>query len=83
MATTKIIDHTILSDDGADFVVAFTPAMATAGYSVRGTLSKGSWQPGIFPVDDEVGDRTTTTFRVRLTAPLAAGDVVQFTLVHP
>ena len=62
----------------SDFSVILPEAMPDDGYIVSAQLVDAGAILGIRCPDTLAGDRTTTEFRVILTAPLAAGETIDF-----
>jgi hypothetical protein len=62
----------------SDFMVTLPSAMPDDSYIVKAQLVDASSIMGIRCPDALLGDRTTTEFRVILTAPLATGETIDF-----
>jgi hypothetical protein len=70
--------YTATGAEGSDFFVNLPVARSNDSYRVQGTGAGMSMLVGIDCPDLVASDRTTAHFRVRTTASLTAGDLIDF-----
>lgn len=80
------VNYTGTGSEGTDFTVSLGTTMSDTNYAIAyasagGTNGDGTQTSGMEVVDMPVAARTTTTFRVVLGAPMAAGDKLQFLIL--
>jgi hypothetical protein len=73
--------YTMAGGEGTDFMVTLSVAQGADTYAVIPLQVKGASAVFIECPDDSGGDRTTTQFRVLLSAALSAGDKIDFLIV--
>jgi hypothetical protein len=75
---TERFRYTAGASEVSDFMVTIPTAMPDDSYIVKGQLVNAGSFLGIRCPDSAGSDRTTTEFRVILTAPLATGESIDF-----
>jgi hypothetical protein len=77
-SVTERFRYTAGASEVSDFMVTIPTAMPDDSYIVKGQLVNAGSFLGIRCPDSAGSDRTTTEFRVILTAPLATGESIDF-----
>lgn len=78
--SAQVIRYTVSQPaDGSDFEVDIVPPQPDTNYGLTAELVKGDRIAKVETPDDQFA---VDTFRVRTSAPLASGDVVEIILVH-
>jgi hypothetical protein len=74
--------YTVTGSEGTDFMVTLSVAQSDDLYAVIPLQVKGTAAVFIECPDDSGGDRTTTQFRVLLSAGLTSGDKIDFLVIR-
>lgn len=77
-STLQAFTYTCTGAEGNDFMVPLPAARANDNYAVVATLSSVTATFALNCPDTLAGDRTTTEFRVITSAPVVAGDLIDF-----
>lgn len=77
-STLQAFTYACTGAEGNDFMVPLPAARANDDYAVVATLSSVTATFALNCPDTLAGDRTTTQFRVITSAPVVAGDLIDF-----
>lgn len=76
----RVVRYTATGSEGVDFFVPIGTTLGADDYEISFSPQSMAAVPAYDFPNEVAGDRTTTQFRMRISAPLTAGDKLVFLL---